>query len=301
MKPMLACDWDEKKVRFPVLVQPKIDGVRALNIVNSTLTGRSLRPHSNVYTTRFYSHGEFYGLDGEMTAAHECDPDLCRKTVSALNTITGQPFTLWWLFDDVSQHTRPYVYRYASLYDRVKSLQALGIPAAQHLRIVPCHEVRNMDELLLAEDQWLEQGYEGLIGRDPQGVVKFGRCTAREGLLWRIKRFIEEDAIVKRLIEGSMNLNEATVNALGRTERSSHAENMVPNGMIGSMECLEVKTGKPIIVSAGTMPHADRLHFFKNPHLILERRIKYKQFSKGRKDLPRFPTFQSFVATADLE
>ena len=42
MKPFLCCDADINKIQFPVLVLPKIDGVRMLN-VNGKATGRSLK------------------------------------------------------------------------------------------------------------------------------------------------------------------------------------------------------------------------------------------------------------------
>ena len=44
MKPMLAEDFDESKLIFPLIAQPKIDGVRGLNMLG-TLTGRSLKTH----------------------------------------------------------------------------------------------------------------------------------------------------------------------------------------------------------------------------------------------------------------
>ena len=64
MKAMLATDYEEAKLRFPVLAQPKIDGVRGVNFFG-TLTGRSLKQHRNKYTTKFYSHSCLAGMDGE--------------------------------------------------------------------------------------------------------------------------------------------------------------------------------------------------------------------------------------------
>ena len=95
---MLAEDFDESKLIFPLIAQPKIDGVRGLNMLG-TLTGRSLKTHKNVYTTKFYSQSCLIGFDGELAANSETHPDLCRITSSALSTIAGEPFTLWWLFD----------------------------------------------------------------------------------------------------------------------------------------------------------------------------------------------------------
>ena len=54
MKPLLAVNYDESKLVFPLGVQPKIDGVRGLT-TEGHLTGRSLKKHKNKYTTAFYS------------------------------------------------------------------------------------------------------------------------------------------------------------------------------------------------------------------------------------------------------
>ena len=305
MKPMLASDWDEGKLRFPVVAQPKIDGVRGLNM-HGGLTGRSLKLFKNRYTTHFYSQDFFKGFDGEFAAAEETHPDLCRLTTSALGTIIGEPFTLWWLFDYLSPVTAELAYweRYQELKKYVSKLQCYEEyqPWAGHLRVVPSKMIATQAELDEFDEKNLEAGYEGTIIRDPYGKHKQGRSTVREGGLLRIKRFIESEAIVKRLVEGESNQNEAQTNELGLQFRSSHQANMIPNGLIGSMECAACETirdggrvvieeGQLITVSPGNMDHATRKHLFENPHLILEHRIKFKFFPKGIKDKPRFPTY----------
>lgn len=303
MKPMLAEDWVESRVSFPAIAQPKIDGVRGVHFTGK-FTGRSLKTFGNRYITNFFSHNAFAGLDGEVAAGHECDPALCRLTTSALSTHEGEPFVLWWLFDYVTPETRllPYYQRYQALANRVAELQAMPHlhPRAGHLRLVPYVLVQTLEQLNELDAQWLDDGYEGTILRHPDREAKSGRSTVREGGLLRIKRFVEEEAVVNSITEGRRNDNEATINALGRTERSTHQENMVPNGMAGSLECTDVKTGKPIIVSAGTAPHDLRKAWLENPSLIVLKTIKYKTFPKGVKDKPRFPTFQVIKMEADL-
>jgi DNA ligase 1 len=302
MKPMRATDYEEDKLVFPLIAQPKIDGVRGINLTGK-LTGRSLKPFGNRYTSRFFSYSAFTGLDGELAAAHECDPALCRLTTSALGTHDGEPFVLWWLFDYITVDTArlPYVERHELLWKRVEELRAMPVVFAQaeRLRVVPSVLVQDLEALNACDANWLELGYEGTIVRKPSGGYKYGTSTVREGGLLRIKRFVEEDAVVTAIIEGQSNQNEATINALGQTERSTHQANMVPNGMVGAFECIDVKTGNPITVSAGTMSHEDRVKFFKHPELILDQHIKYKHFPKGVKDKPRFPTFQSIRMKED--
>lgn len=314
MKPLLATDFDEDKLVFPFFLQPKIDGVRGLNM-EGKLTGRSLKTHKNRFTTAFYSQTELIGLDGELAANSEVHPDLCRLTSSALGTIEGQPYTLWWLFDYVTFSTRhlPYDQRYELLLDRVREIYHINNKVWQHLRVVPNVLCSDMQELLRYETKWLEEGYEGVIIRKIDAPHKEGRSTVKQGQLLRIKRFIEEEAYVLEIIEGEENTNEAQINELGNTFRSSHQENKVPNGMVGSMTCRVLKdvfdpvTKVPLLskdqiitVSPGNMDHNNRRHYFTNQKEILGRVIKFKFFPKGLKDKPRFPTFITIRDESDL-
>jgi DNA ligase 1 len=300
MKPMLADDYIESKLRFPVIAQPKIDGVRGLNL-NGKLTGRSLKFHKNLYTTNFFSHPRYYGMDGELAAEAETHPDLCRLTTSAVSTIAGEPWVLWHVFDLVNDQTRhmPYCDRLVALKRRIEEMTEVhrSLYRVAAIKSVLCNDA----EALLHQDTlWLAQGYEGTIIRDPHGLYKEGRSTPTEGGLLRIKRFADGEAVVLSVEEGETNNNEATVGLLGQTERSTHQANMVPNGMVGRLICKDVKTGETITVAPGRMVHSDRERYFLSPELIVGQTIKYKHFLKGVKDKPRFPTFQCIRAASDI-
>ena len=312
MKPMLASDAVESKIVFPCIAQPKIDGVRGLNMLGP-LTGRSLKTHANIHATNFFSMGAFRGFDGEMAAEHECHPELCRLTTSALSRIEGEPWILWHVFDYLTPDTMslPYEERLLKLRARVVYLQDTMPTIAAHLKVIEWHVCENMEQLLALDSKWLDMGYEGTIVRRPNGMHKQGRSTVREGGLLRIKRFIEEEAVVEQIIEGEANGNEATINELGQTERSTHQANMTPNGMVGAMMCKLLKdvehngktlftAGQIIKVGAGRMPHDLRKAWFEDQTQLLGQVIKFKTFPVGVKDKPRFPTFQTLRASSDL-
>lgn len=300
MRPMLASDYVKEKVRFPVIAQPKIDGVRAWNPYGN-LVARSLKPHGNQHTKNMFSHDIFKGLDGELAAEAETHPRLCSLTTSATSTIGGQPFLLWHCFDYVTERTiaLPYEERYAALIHVVNNIGG-------HLRIVPCYTCTDMQQLEELDASFLINGYEGTILRDPKGLHKQGRSTVREGGLLRIKHFIEEEAIVIGLTEGNRNDNEAQINELGRQFRTSHQDNKVPNGMLGSMQCRILKTtelfkaGDEITVSPGVMTEQEKIYYWGHREELLGKTIKYKHFPKGVKDKPRFPNFQSIRGKNDI-
>lgn len=299
-KPMLADDWDEKRVRFPLFVQPKIDGVRGLN-QDGKLVGRSLKTHQNVHTTDYYSRRDYDGFDGELAAGPATAEGLCRDTTSAMNTIYSVRTVDWHIFDVVTDTTIKWEYwrRLEALGEEIEKLEY----HATHGTIYPTQNVliENMDQLIDEEAKRMAEGYEGLILRNPQGKHKQGRSTVVEGGLLRIKRFVEREARVKAVTEGEENMNVAQTNELGNTFRSSHKENMVPNGMVGSLECIDLLTGAEITVSAGKLTHDERIYYFKHQDAILGHVIKYKCFPIGVKDKPRFPTFQSIRAESDLD
>jgi DNA ligase-1 len=311
MKPMLADDWDPAAQRFPILAMPKIDGVRGLNLFGK-LTGRSLKPFKNRHITRLFSHSALIGFDGEFAANKDTHPDLCRLTTSALGTIEGLPYVLWHLFDYVTVETvnLPYWQRLKLLRGKVEELHVTMPLIAQHLRVVPATEFGAMEGLETFKATCADAGYEGVILRDPNAPHKSGRSTIREGGYLRIKAFMDAEGVVTALQEGQTNNNEATTNALGHTERSTHQANMVANGLVGTLTVkllAQVKAGDKVFeagelitIAAGKMTSEERAFYLLHPGEIVGRVVKFQYFPHGVKDKLRFPTFQSIRMKEDM-
>lgn len=313
MKPLLADDWCEDRLQFPLIAQPKVDGVRALNMLG-TFTGRSLKKFGNRYVTSRFSHSSLIGFDGELAAEASTNPDLCRLTTSALASHAGEPYLIWWLFDYVTVETKhlPYIERHAQLHRRLEEIKLEAPHLFPHLRPMPWLWVHNIDELEAYDSENLTAGFEGTILRDPHAPHKEGR-SGKKPILWRIKRFVDFEFRVHKIIEGDENTNEAQTNELGNTFRSTHQANMVPNGMVGAMEGTVIgvvkdpttgevlfNDGDQVRVGAGRLSHAQRKHFFENQADFMSRIHKGKFFPKGIKDKPRFPTWQTFRDPADI-
>lgn len=315
MKPMLASDFVEAKLKFPLIAQPKVDGVRALHTTGG-FTGRSLKKFKNLHITELFSHSALAGLDGELAAERDTHPDLCRLTSSATGTIKGEPWLLWHIFDYVTPETAllPYHHRCAELLPkRFAELQQEVPHLFPHLRMIPYEIVNSMEQLVAYEQTCLLAGYEGVIIRGLRGKHKQGRSTPTEGGLLRIKRFVDFEFTVHTIIEGDANENEAQKNELGNTFRSSHQENKVPNGMIGAMignvtavvkdpttGVVLFDKGAEVRVGAGCLDHTQRRCYFESQDEFKGFIHKAKFFPKGIKDKPRFPTWQSFRHEADI-
>ena len=297
MKPALADNYDPNNIQLPTFAQPKIDGVRGLNL-DGNLVGRSLKAFKNKALTAKLSQPKYQGLDGELAFGKETSSSLCRDTTGITGTIAGPADGfVWHVFDYVTEETvgLPYRSRYELLRKRVEELGEDFIKLVPYVRLNTATEVEAYDEKNLAA------GYEGTILRNPESLYKEGRPGKKEQQLMRIKRFSDSEALVLAVVEGRTNMNEAVINELGRSERSSHAENQVPNGLVGSLTCKDLESGMTITVSPGEMDHIERKFYFDNQKEIVSKTITYKSFKQGVKTLPRFPTFKNIRSAEDME
>lgn len=211
MKPQLADNYYPDNLVLPTFAQPKIDGVRGLNL-DGNLVGRSLKAFKNKALTAKLSQPKYQGLDGELAFGKETSGSLCRDTTSAVNTITGPADDfVWHVFDLVTEETvkLPYRSRYELLRKRVEELGEDFIKLVPYVRLNTATEVEAYDEKNLAA------GYEGTILRNPNSLYKEGRPGKKEQQLMRIKRFSDSEALVLAVVEGRTNMNEAVINELG--------------------------------------------------------------------------------------
>lgn len=299
-KPLKACDWDETKVKFPLFAQPKIDGVRGLH-PKDFMVARTLNRHANKFVSSSpkYNNSSLRGIDSELTLGNDITrSDLCRITSSALSTIEGEPNIVINAFDicDPSVADTPYEKRYDMLQLHVYNMNRAGF---NHIQIVPSFLCNNLDEFLEHEECWLEQGIEGGILRSPTGRYKHGRSTVREQYSMRVKRFVDEEALIVGFTEAMENLNEATVDALGYTKRSSHQANKVGKGMVGNIIMWNEEMGN-FEVGPGNLTHEERVLMWNAQAQYIGKIGKFKHFPRGRKTGYRFPTFISVRDQNDM-
>lgn len=311
MKPQLAEDALIELVEFPCWVEPKIDGVRALNL-QGTLTGRSLDPFEGYGITEFFSQPEFVGLDGEMTLGDKpnCTERLCSKTTGAMGRfrdVTEMADLHWWVFDYLADPSIPYQSRYTLLTMKVAELNH------PRIHLVPYAVVNNTAELNNAIAAFASQGYEGTIVRNPRAPYKEGRATKKGQQLWRVKPWADAEILVTGITEGMSNQNAAEKSTLGRTKRSSAKAGMVPNGQVGSIQgtlladfhdpitgILLFKKGLEITVSPNEMTVAEAIDLFNHPEKIIGHIVKFQHMTHGVKDLPRFPGYKSHRLAQDM-
>lgn len=284
MKPMLAGTVkDLKDVQYPCYVTPKIDGIRCL-IQNGKPVSRSLKPIRNKYIQSTLK-GLPDGLDGELTLRYKSN---FNEVSSAIMSEDGKPDFVYLVFDIIG--SKGYL-------DRIKLLEHLKLPYPCQV-LVP-DEITCERDLLEYERAALTNGFEGVMLRAGDGGYKFGRSTVRQGWLLKLKRFVDSECEILGFVEQLKNENVARKNALGRTERSRHKDNLKPKGVLGALEVRDLKTG--VEFSLGTGFDDDlRKEIWQNPEKYENRIIKYKYQPTGVKEKPRHPVFLGFRDREDM-
>lgn len=287
MKPMLAFKLDAvENARYPVLVSPKIDGIRCI-ILGGVPKTRTIKDIPNVHIRSALRDLRLpHGTDGELVVGRPNHVDVYRNTVSGVMSHDGEPDWAYYIFDLLSDD--PFSLRLASAARLVKKI---GNP---RIRLVQHNLCDNPAEVLEHETTHLVNGYEGVMGRNQGGFYKQGRSTKGDMALWKLKRFEDGEAVVLGMDEQMQNTNPAKRNALGRLERSSHAENMVPAGTMGALKVRGVGgffDGVKFEIGTG-FSDEERQDIWDNFETHWKNTIvKYKHLPVGVKDKPRHAVY----------
>lgn len=286
MKPYKCTDEDLAQVRYPVLATPKIDGIRCVKLNGKALTA-SLKPVPNLYIRGLIERSSLpNGFDGELVT-----PGTFQETTSAVMSELGTPTFTWRVFD---------WYAHIDYEHRIKELNmwfeankcGFAEPVLPDLVI---NEIRLLD----FEEECLRQDYEGLCFRQPLGVYKCGRSTLKEGGLLALKRFIDSEAIIIGWAEQLHNNNPAFTGELGQTKRSKAMVGLLGTGVLGAFKVRDIKTNIEFEVGTGFL-RGQRMSYWEQRDLLVNRIIKYKSFPHGTLDKPRHPVFLGFRDPTDM-
>lgn len=289
-KPMLAGVYAPALQQYPALVSPKLDGVRAIVTGDRQVLSRSLKPIPNTHVQASLAFDWLGGCDGELIVGDPTSPSCYRDTSSGVMSVHGKPDFTFYVFDVFDKPNVPFQERMP------QGLNHRG--EGYKIQSLPQELVSSEDELLAVEEQFLAQGYEGVMLRALDGLYKHGRSTARQGWLLKLKRMSSSEAEVLEVIEEMQNTNSAELDELGHTKRSTHKENLVPKGRMGALRVRCLTTGVEFQIGTG-FTAVDRQEFWDSPPI--GKIITYNHFEVGRKDLPRFPSYKGLREAIDME
>lgn len=292
VKPLLSCEVDIEKVNFPIYVSTKFDGIRAL-VIGGVVYSRSLKPIRNKHVQKMFGKPKYDGFDGELVVGNVYSKDVFQNTTSGVMSEGGEPDVTFHVFDLWSIPTFDYEYRQRELQE------ILLDEDEEHHSVVytMIHKCKNKEDLLFYLQHEQDVGGEGLIGRNPKGIYKYGRSTPKEQLSIKFKFFVQDEFEVVGFTERMHNSNELTYNELGYADRSSAKDGMIPTDTLGSL----ILKYKETTFNCGTgFNDEQRKEIWNNKNKYLGKLASIRYMEVGAKDKPRIPSFIWFRDEDDL-
>jgi ATP-dependent DNA ligase len=170
VKPMLAGKLDYAKLagRYPIAVQPKVDGIRAL-IHGGRAFSRTLKliPNREIQAWCKAYQEELEGFDGELIVGDPFAKDAFQVTTSGVMSEHGVPNFRLHVFDMWNLPDLGFADRYMRLSVRLLNLTQSNVSII--LVRVPTKTVRDNVELASEISNVLAQGWEGDRKNHPRG------------------------------------------------------------------------------------------------------------------------------------
>jgi DNA ligase-1 len=196
--PMLAHTFSKQgdKIVYPALCQPKLDGIRCICIISQgkcTLWSRTRKlitgvPHINRALEDLFPNQDIM-IDGELyNHSYKKDFEKIVSFVRQEAPIAGHEVVQYHIYD--------YPHATMKQEDRTKFLQGLALK--DPLILVETVEVNNEDEMMACFDDFLKQGYEGLIARNKKGLY----VNKRSYDLQKVKIFDDAEFKIIGIEEG---------------------------------------------------------------------------------------------------
>ena len=289
-KPQLATQIDDlSSLSYPLYVSKKLDGIRS-TIFNGVAYSRSLKLIPNLSIQKWAKENAacLEGLDGEFIVGLPTSETVFRDTTSFVMAIEKVGEFQFFAFDQV--------HLLSTAEERQKALEAL--PEIPRVTVLEQTLVQSEAELEAYRTVAVQDGYEGAMVKKVKGKYKFGRSSVKEGLLLKMKLFEDIELKVVGFEPLYKNTNEVTINKLGRSQRSSAKENLVPQELLGALTLMQ-PNGMTVSCGSG-FNQQERIYWWENRDQLVGKLATVKYFSVGIKDILRFPIFKGFRDEKDI-
>jgi DNA ligase-1 len=287
-------------IKLPVWASPKIDGIRAL-VVNGVVQSRSGKPIPNPVVQARYGRPEFEGLDGELAVGPTNASDLMQRSmkVMSLDTTFEDDSLSFNLFDVWSARNDSYNTRLLALNSR--EVGHRYVFATMRASVIHHRWLYSLAELDNYEAAMLDLGYEGVMLNAPDLPYKHGRSGKKNPELLKVKRFVDDEAVIIGFEEMYHNDNVAFKDELGRTKRQTLQANLRGAGVLGSLR-LRATTGtfKGAEFNCSGFTANQRAELWAKREQLLGQLGTFKHFEQvGAKDRPRQPVWKSLRSVLD--
>ncbi len=312
-RPMLSAKFDNAEtvgltelslLTYPLIVSPKIDGIRCFIHPEAGPVSRTVKPIPNKYTRAFLEQSShWHGLDGELVPGIDPTKATSNLASSAFMSHDGTPNFTYWVFDQVFNHetrqwyhNHKYAWRHLMMRNMMREFEGQSV-----IRVLEQEVVDNAQAVLDYEARQLALGYEGIIIRAYDGAYKFGRSTLKQQGMIKMKRFTDAEAEIVAFEPLYRNHNEAVKDVMGLTKRSSHQANMVADDTLGKFVLRDLTHPEWGNFSCGSgLDDETRDKIWKARPEYLGKKVKFKYLAYGSKDKPRHPIFLGIRHPEDM-
>lgn len=287
MKPMLARTYGPKFSRWPVYVQPKLNGVRALGQLSS--------PDVAVFQSRdekLWKYSVLWTLMNELTelagivGTSILDGELyvhgwrlqrinAAIAVNRLASTDDTPNIEYHVFDTVNPSLH-FADRWIDLSNYLR------MHATPHIKVVPTSLVHDREQLERYFHQCVALGYEGVMLR-PDGPYEFGETAhgtqKRSEFLWKYKSWEDGEFYCIGVTQGE---GKADIGIGALVLCPHHLQPPPPDGVIFSADhpTFSVGTG---------FDDSERIAFMQNPPVGKMVKIRYLELTAD--GIPFNPSF----------
>lgn len=267
-KPMLAKSVDWKKVVYPCLVQPKLDGVRCTMVISPDAVGITFLSRSGKEITTLSHIGNHVEdwlvnhpnlenlsetiLDGEIYSDELTFQEIVAAYKKQRVDTVKLRFRAYDMISDGRQDVRIMI-----------AGAVVGAIGSEYVQTVPTVTCFSKEEVIRYHDEWVQAGCEGAMIRFPNGTYDQGQ---RSSSLLKVKEF---------------DSNEFTCTNLFFGQRGEDL-----------MAACVTKEGKSFNVKmTGTRAHKEEL---QKEYMDKESRLTVKHFGYTDDNIPRFPVGVAF-------
>lgn len=298
MKP--ATLEDPSTLRYPILITPKYDGIRAI-VSEKGLLSNSLKLLPNSLLQRMAKSLPLY-VDLEVCLRDNTGNllpfnEISSWVMSENKSIPPEIEPILFVFDSLEEPTKTYRERLKSLY--VKSLYG-SLPS--FAQVTSIRECQDSEDIYDAHCYNLSMGYEGSILRSPDGIYKNGRSTLKEQYSIKLKPFEDTEGTLVDWEPRLINLEESKKDERGLLKKGKKKANLIPTEEVGVLILKSPKFSEPVRVGSG-LDNKLAKEIYQNPSLYLGKMVKFKYLpstGEAYSKKPRHPVFIGFRDEMDL-
>lgn len=288
--------WD--KIAYPVFGSPKYDGIRATTTpsgefpVRADVMSRTWKLLPSYQVQEQFC--EVSWVDGELIEGNPTDFGVYNRTQSHVMSENKPGNLHYYLFDYVHPEWRrkPFSERLEKLHEVAKELDP------DLYTVVEQRVLLSREQVEAFEDESLEAGYEGVMLKSMYAPYKEGRATINEGIIYKLKRFYDDEGEIVGFVERQINNNPQEIDERGYAKRSSAKEGKIGAGMVGKFK---VKfRGEIINVAPGNFTHDELTEIWENQEEYIQSLLKFRHFAHGVKDAPRHARAIGFRSRDDV-